>query len=323
MRTSTFILSILLLLNSPKSVLAQTTNKSTETSTANDQDETDELSKMLDEELAETKKVEYATATFKTTRLINGHSIENVGRGVLDFKISHRFNRIDKGVSDFFGLDGATMRLGLDYGLSDRIMIGVGRNSNDKEYDGFVKAKIVRQHDAMPISISYIGSAMIQTMAANVLPTEKYYLSNRLCYSNQLLIARKFSNAFSLQLMPSLVHYNLVDTKQEGNNLIAMGVGGRLKMSKRISLNVEYYYQLPDYQKSGTSNSLAIGFDIETGGHVFQLHFTNSTGMTERTFIGRSTDKWTDGGIRFGFNISRVFTVVKPKAFKTTESETE
>ncbi len=287
-----------------------------------EKDETDELANMLNEsDPATSKKIEYTFATFKTTRIINSHSIENTGKGVLDLKISHRFTSIDKGIKDFFGLDGATIRLGLDYGLTDGITIGIGRNSYEKEYDGYVKAKILRQSNRSPISVSYVGSSMIQTLDANVLPGQTYYFSNRVCYANQILVARKFSQSLSLQFMPTHVHYNLVELQSDANDLIALGFGGRLKLSKRVSLNLEYFYQLPDLKMPGTTNSLSVGFDIETGGHVFQLHFTNSSGMTERTYVGRTTDKWTDGGIRFGFNISRVFTVRKPKEFKNMANE--
>lgn len=282
-----------------------------------EKDESDELAHMLNESDPNTKKkTEYTIATFKTTRIINSHSIENTGKGVLDLKISHRFTSIDKGIKDFFGLDGATIRLGLDYGLTDGITVGIGRNSYEKEYDGYVKAKILRQSNRSPLSVSYVGSSMIQTLDANVLPGQTYYFSNRVCYANQILVARKFSQSLSLQFMPTHVHYNLVELQSDANDLIALGFGGRLKLSKRVSLNLEYFYQLPDLKMAGTTNSLSVGFDIETGGHVFQLHFTNSSGMTERTYVGRTTDKWTDGGIRFGFNISRVFTVRKPREFK-------
>jgi opacity protein-like surface antigen len=281
-----------------------------------------DLSELLQEDQVPEKKA-YTTATFKTTRLINGHSIEHVGKGVLDFKISHRFNTIDKGFKDLFGLDGATIRLGFDYGVTDWLMIGIGRSSFEKEYDGFVKVKLLRQTEdnSMPVTVNYLGSMMIQSMEANVPPGKEYYFSNRLCYANQLLIARKFSQLLSLQLMPVHVHYNLVNKISESNDLFALGIGGRIKLSKRITLNAEYYYQFPGTQMDGTTNSLSLGFDIETGGHVFQLHFTNSTGMTERTFIGRTTDSWEDGGIRFGFNISRVFTVARPKEFKHSRNK--
>ncbi len=300
----------------------QVVRENKESTGSPEKDESDDLANMLNEsDPSASVKTEYTIATFKTTRIINSHSIENTGKGVLDLKISHRFTSIDKGVKDFFGLDGATIRLGLDYGLTDGITLGIGRNSYEKEYDGYVKAKILRQSNRSPLSVSYVGSSMIQTLDANVLLGQKYYFSNRVCFANQILVARKFSQSLSLQFMPTHVHYNLVEMQKDANDLIALGFGGRLKLSKRVSMNLEYFYQLPDLKLAGTTNSLSVGFDIETGGHVFQLHFTNSSGMTERTYVGRTTDKWTDGGIRFGFNISRVFTVRKPREFKNLDNK--
>lgn len=299
----------------PFVAMGQSGKGAKESEAAPEADESEDLMKLLDEGTPQPKRT-YTSATFKTTRLINGHTVENTGKGVLDMKISHRFSRLGNGARDLFGLDGATIRLGLDYGLTDRLTVGVGRSSYEKEYDGFLKLKVARQSDAVPVTVSYLGSAMLQTMPANVLPTETWYFSNRMCFANQLLIARKVNSAISLQLMPTHVHYNLVDKKTDPNDVIAIGGGGRVKLSKRVSLNAEYYYVLPGLKQPGTVNSLSVGFDIETGGHVFQLHFTNSTGMTERTYIGRTTEKWTDGGMRFGFNVSRVFTVKKPKEFK-------
>ncbi|MDI9320394.1 MAG: DUF5777 family beta-barrel protein [Phycisphaerales bacterium] len=283
-------------------------------------DSTDDLSNMLAESSGKAPK-DYVYASFKTTRLINGHSIEQTGKGILDFKISHRFSTMSGGVHDFFGLDGATIRLGLDYGITKDITVGIGRSSLYKEYDGFVNARILRQtkNDDMPITLSYVGGMSITSLESSKLlgrslvSPEKYPFSNRLYFFNQLLIARKFNNLFTLQLMPTHVHYNFVNTDSEPNDIFALGAGGRIKLNRRVSLNLEYYYQFN--QLTGTSNSLSAGFDIETGGHVFQLHFTNSMGMTERTFIGQTTDKWSDGGFRFGFNIARVFTIVKPKEF--------
>ncbi len=276
----------------------------------------DDLMGMLDEEKAPNGRKAYVNATFKATRIINGHSIENVGYGVLDFRISHRFGPVNQGISDFFGLDGATTRLGFDYGITDWLMIGIGRSSYQKEVDGFFKAKVLRQTESgsMPLSLSVVGAAGIQTMKAPEVPAgAEYHLTNRLAYTGQLLLARKFSNRFSLQLMPTLVHYNLVPTAAEKNNVLAMGIGGRIKLSQRISLTGEYYYTLDDTRLNGTRNALSVGLDIETGGHVFQLLFTNATGMSERTFIGQTTGDWGNSDIHFGFNISRVFTIVKPK----------
>ncbi len=276
----------------------------------------DDLMKMLEEETEKDKKPDYATATFKTTRLINGHSVENVAAGVLDFRISHRFGYISGGAYELWGLDEASMRLGLDYGLTRWWMIGVGRSTYQKQYDGFTKVKLLRQSSgvrSMPITLSAVGSMMYKSLKFDDPNRDNYYTSN-LYYSGQLLIARKFNESLSLQLMPTIVHYNLVPEATDPNDLFSVGIGGRMKISKRTSLNVEYYYQLPDYKLPGTTNSLAIGFDIETGGHVFQLYCTNSTGMTERTYINETTGNFFKGDIRLGFTISRVFTVKKPKS---------
>ncbi len=275
----------------------------------------DDLMKMLEEETDKDKKPDYTTATFKTTRLINGHSVENVAAGVLDFRISHRFGYISGGAYELWGLDEASMRLGFDYGLSKRWMIGIGRSTYQKQYDGFTKFKILRQSSgsrSMPITLSAIGSMMYKSLKFDDPNRENFYTSN-MYYSGQLLIARKFNESLSLQLIPTIVHYNLVEGADDPNDLLSLGIGGRMKLSKRVSLNLEYYYQLPDYKFAGTQNSLSIGFDVETGGHVFQLYCTNSTGMTERTYINETTGDFFAGDIRLGFTISRVFTIKKPK----------
>lgn len=274
------------------------------------QDTTD-LMKMLENDIEKT--TDYTTATFKTTRLINGHTVENVGKGVMDVKISHRFGKVNGGGYELFGLDNATMRLGFDFGLTNYLMVGVGRSTFQKTYDAFFKVKILRQSKGkktMPITLSYVPTIALKTLKFED-PTRKNYFTSRLFYTHQLIIGRKFSEGTSLQLMPTFTHQNLVQLTADPNDLLAIGIGGRQKLSKRISLNVEYYYQLPGYKLQNTTNSLSVGFDIETGGHVFQLHFTNSQGMSERTFISETTGDWGKGDIFFGFNISRVFTIGK------------
>jgi Membrane bound beta barrel domain (DUF5777) len=274
-----------------------------------------DLDKMLEEEQKKEQKnkVEYTVATFKTTRLINGHSIENTSPGILDLKIQHRFGQLNAGLYELFGLDNASMRWGFDYGISPRLTVGFGRSTYQKQYDAFFKYKILRQSSGkvnMPLSMSFVGSAMIQTLKWQD-PTRENYFSSRLYYAYQLLLARKFSESTSLQIMPTMVHYNLVPQASDPNDIIALGIGGRQKISKRVSINFEYYYQLPDFKLSNTTNSLSFGFDIETGGHVFQLHITNAPGMTERTFISENFGKWDKGDLLFGFNISRVFSFKK------------
>jgi len=262
----------------------------------------------------EEPRTEYAFATFKTTRVINGHSIENVGHGVLDFKISHRFGTLNRGAYDFFGLDAATIRLGFDYGLTENIMIGIGRNSYEKALDGFVKYRILRQSTGaktMPVTVSFMASTAVNMLRWQV-PDRDNYLSSRFYYTFQGIIARKMSDNLSIQLMPTLVHRNLVKTRAEANDVFAVGIAARQKLTRRTSLNLEYYYVFPNQLADGFHNALSIGFDIETGGHVFQLHFTNATAMIEKSFIAESTSDWLSGGIHFGFNISRVFTVHRP-----------
>jgi hypothetical protein len=261
----------------------------------------------------EAEATKYTTATFKTTRLISGHSSENVAKGVMDVKISHRFGTLNKGGYELFGLDNATMRMGVDYGITSYLMVGIGRSTYQKTYDAFFKIKLLRQSTGrhnMPISLSYVPTIALKTLKDQN-PDRKNYFSSRLFYTHQLIIARKFSDNLSLQLMPTFVHRNLVALEAEPNDILALGIGGRQKLTRRLSLNAEYYYLLPGSKLNGTTNSLSIGFDIETGGHVFQLHFTNSQGMNERTFISETTGKWEKGDILFGFNISRVFTIGK------------
>jgi len=248
-----------------------------------------------------------------------GQSIENPASGTLLFMIQHHFGKINSGAYEFWGLDQAFIRLGFEYGINDRIAIGLGRSSEGKTFDGFIKGKILRQSTGavtMPLSLSYFGSIALTTLEWAE-PERENYFPSRLAYTHQLLIARKFSPAFSLQLTPTLVHKNLVETKEDKNDIFATGIGGRVKLTNRISMNAEYFYVLPDQVVSKEiDNSLSVGFDIETGGHVFQLFFTNSSPLIESGFIPETQGSWANGDIYFGFNISRVFTIVKPKSFQ-------
>ncbi|MBC5772840.1 hypothetical protein H8S95_02095 [Pontibacter sp. KCTC 32443] len=272
----------------------------------------DDLLSLLGEEEETT---EYAKASFKTTRVINGHSLENVAGGVMDLKISHRFGMLNTGAYNLFGLDQASIRIGLDYGINDRLMIGGGRSSHNKVYDGFVKYKLLRQSSGkktMPISLAILSGVYLKTIEWQQ-PERENYFSSRLEYTHQLILGRKFSEGTTLQFMPTVVHRNLVPTAEDAHDVILIGVAARQKLTKRVAINVEYYYALPEQLPADRKNSLAIGFDIETGGHVFQLHFTNSTSMIEPGFMTETIGDWGKGDIHFGFNVSRVFTIRKPK----------
>ncbi|MCA8832109.1 DUF5777 family beta-barrel protein [Hymenobacter pini] len=260
---------------------------------------------------------ETVQATFKSTRLINGHTVETPGQGTLVFLISHRFGTLNSGAYNFFGLDQATIRLGLEYAVTDHLEIGVGRSSLGKTLDGFAKYRVITQSTgarAMPVSLTLFGSTALTTIKYN--DNIDHTLPRRLTYTYQALLARKFSDNLSLQLMPTLVHRNLVMEGRDANDVYALGVGGRQKITKRTSINVEYYYLMPDSKPTGVRNAVAAGLDIETGGHVFQLHVTNSQGMIEKHFVSETRGNFFKGDIYFGFNVNRNFTVRPKKGFR-------
>ncbi|MEZ7925032.1 MAG: DUF5777 family beta-barrel protein [Flavobacteriales bacterium] len=246
-------------------------------------------------------------ATFKGTRVINGQSIELPSKGDLQFVIEHRFGTINSGAYELWGLDQSQMRMSFDYGITNNIAIGVARNSFQKTYEASVKSKLLKQkpQNGSPISITSYHAIFANSIHWAT-PERENLFSSRLSYAHQVMIARKFNQSFSLQLTPTYIHRNLVELESINNDYLALGLGGRYKLTKRVSLNAEYFHQLERPNENFT-NSLSLGFDIETGGHVFQLHITNSQGMFERAFIGETTGKWSEGDLYFGFNISRVF----------------
>ena len=252
---------------------------------------------------------EYVTNAFKSSRVINGHSMEMIGAGVLDFRILHRFGEVNQGIYDMFGLDQASMRIGLDYGINKNLTVGFGRSTFKKEFDGFIKYRVMQQSkgkNSCPMSIVLVAGSTLNTLKAP--DSFKIEFKNRAAYYYQAIIGRKFTNRLTLQITPTFLHRNFVATGDE-NETYSLGMGGRFKISKRIAFVVDYFLNLNGYPKDVFENPLSVGIDIETGGHVFQLHFSNTAGMNERAFITETTGKWGEGEIRFGFNLSRVFTV--------------
>ena len=254
-------------------------------------------------ESSQEPQTNYTIATFKNTRVVSGQSIETNGKGVLQFMIQHRFGTINSGWRELWGLDNSTIRLGFEYGITDRLNIGLGRSSFLKTFDGLVKWRFLNQKSGsqnFPFSATAVSSIYLNSSEWEN-PDRENYFSSKLSFHHSLLLARKFGDKFSLQLMPTVVHSNLVSTAEDLNTMYAMGVGTSIKLTGSLRLNAEYYYLLPDqiYSKELT-NSLSIGVDIETGGHVFQLHVTNSKGMTEQFLVGNTTGSWGDGDIYFG-----------------------
>ncbi|PSL32465.1 DUF5777 family beta-barrel protein [Dyadobacter jiangsuensis] len=250
------------------------------------------------------------TATFKSTRVVNGQSVETMKKKHLDFRISHRFGKLNSGAYQFFGLDQATMRLGFEYGLTDDLMIGVGRSTSQKVYDFFGKYKLLKQSTGarnIPVSVTLFGGTGVATV------DKERDFQDKLYYTAQVLVARKFGERLSLQLSPTYLYRTMPDVTGDEKVLFAVGIGGRFKLSKRVSLNGEYFYTAREKNTvtAPYHDSMSFGVDIETGGHVFQLHFTNSLGMIEKQFIGETTGSWGKGDIHYGFNISRTFSFDK------------
>jgi hypothetical protein len=258
-----------------------------------------------------TKQVIYVTGAFKATQIINTPTIEAPARKSLQFMIMHRFGKLNDGLYELFGLDNADIRFALDYGISDRLAIGIGRSSHEKVYDGSLKYKLLRQREhGMPLSASIYGIIANTTLKYE----DKPYLNAtyRTMFTTQLLLARKMTSRLSLQLTPAWLHFNLVPTKEDQNDVFAVGIGGRMKVSKRMSINAEYNYLPPDQLVStDIHNSISAGLDLETGGHVFQLVFTNSVGMIAPYYLAKTEGTWGNGNIYFGFNITRIFNFKK------------
>ena len=248
---------------------------------------------------------------FEGTRVVVGHSVELRRAGELDFLVAHKFGRVNGGIDQFFGLDEATMRLGFDYAPQHWINVGIGRSTLNKLVDGFVKVQVLHQQSGVrtvPLTAVLLSTAAVTTRRFLDAP-EAIRFRHRLSYTHQVLLARQFSERISVQLMPTFTHYNLVDRRDLRNDVISIGGAGKYQLNKFIAAKVEYYYALPDQLDPSRTNSLAVGLDFDTGGHVFQLHLSNSGGLTEPEFIGNTTGSWSDGDIQIGFTISRVFRV--------------
>jgi hypothetical protein len=294
----------------------------------------DDLMDMLEE--VEPEKQEKVTATFKTTRVIQAHSIETVKTKTLDVRISHRFGNIystrndNDGPDSFFGFDNvADVRLAVEYGITDELMIGIGRSQMNNLVDGLVKWRFYNQttDNKRPLSLAFFGNIAInpskqavfysgvkETAVNSYNATNKFF--HRLSYTAQLIIARKFSPSISFELLPTYIHRNFVRDPQDENAVFALGAAARVKVSKRVAIIADYFYVFSPYRYNNLGampfhNPISIGVEIETGGHVFHIDVSNSRGIIYNNFLVESPDSWEYAEIKLGFNISRVFNVGK------------
>jgi hypothetical protein len=265
---------------------------------------TDSLLNDLEKET--NKKTEKVTNIFKSPRIVMTHSAEMLPAGVLDFRILHRFGSIKTGIQDMFGLDNASMRMSFDYGITKDITVGLGRSTVGKDFDFFVKGRILQQRKgekSFPFTVALVGGVTQITQKA-------FPKDIRTSLYLQMILGRKFGEQFSLQLTPTYLNRKLVFYIDDEESVVALGIGGRVKLSNRVHFLVDAVPALSGVSKQFVT-PLSVGFDIETGGHVFQLHFSNAVGMNERQFITTTTQEWGRADVSFGFNLSRVFQIKK------------
>ncbi len=256
---------------------------------------------------------EKVTGTFRSTRVINAHSTEMLHKGEMDFRILHRFGSVKTGYKNLFGLDYASMRLAFDFGITDNFMIGVGRSTLLKDIDIFAKTRILQQttgEKEIPVSV-LVAAGYIVTTQESFAP-KKPTFGDRSSYYVQMIIGKKFSSDFSMQLSPLVVHNNTTLNPTDDQTIFGLGGGLRYKVSKRIALVADYHYAVGKLDDA-VKNPLSLGVDIGTGGHVFQLHFSNAAGMNEKGYLTQTTGEFFKGDVRFGFNLSRMFNIGNKK----------
>jgi hypothetical protein len=278
----------------------------------------EDLLTQLEREAPKSDRVVFAS--FKTTRIVNGHSIETVGKNSLDFRITHHFGDVSGqggGVHTLFGFDQASdIRLAFEYGITDRLTAGIGRSKIGEMVDGYLKYRLISQttDNKIPVSVTLFTNAAIT--AQKQIAEEYEVFAHRLSYTYQALIARKFSSKFSFQLAPTFIHRNYIFNPSDENDLFSIGVGGRIRLTKSFALLADYFYTFSVFRKNNNQTyflPLGLGVEIETGGHVFHIFFTNNAAILENSFIANTTSSWTKGEFKFGFNISRTFGVGRPR----------
>ena len=244
--------------------------------------------------------------SFKALQVVTSQSTKIPSKKEFYFVVSHRFGDVSEGFQNFFGLDQATTKIGGIYGITDAISLSISRHTYQKTYEVGAKYRILKQSKSQQSLIDIVGYNVIAVnseLDKDVYP--KLQFSDRLTYTNQILLSRRFSDDFSLQITPSFVHKNLINDDIESENNFLVGIGGRYKISKRLSINAEYFNNFN--KKDFYINPLSLGLDIETGGHVFQLLFSNSQPNTEAGYLTNGLGDWAKGKVYFGFNLYRVF----------------
>jgi len=265
----------------------------------------DDLLKQLDTVKPKEKQVEIAA--FKGLQICNMQSTKLAAKGEWYVLISHRFGDLTEGLDNFFGLDDAYTKIGAIYGITNGLSVGLSRQTNNKIYELTAKYRIKSQEEnGFPVTVVGYNTMDINTnLSTDIYPNLEF--NNRLAYTTQLLVSRKFSDRFSAEIAPVFIHKNLYDPTTERDNQFVIGTGGRYKLTKRLSVNLEYAARIDAPENDVYHDLLSVGLDIETGGHIFQLVFSNCQTMNDVYVFSNATGKWNGGSIYFGFNLYRVF----------------
>jgi hypothetical protein len=264
---------------------------------------------LLNEIDIETENETYEPPAFKAMKIGNLQSTKIANKGDFYMTVSHRFGTLKNGLTTFFGFDDANTKIQLLYSFIDGIQLSISRESLNRTYASALKVRLLKQSTTFPVNIVAYGTVNINTLIdTKQHPNLKF--GDKMSYASQLLISRRISKNLSLLVAPSFVRQNLQDlriTKELNHNQFVLGFGGRMKVSKRMSINADYAFNFNRSKNSLYNNPLTFGLDIETGGHVFQLLFSNAQSTNEPGFLSNAEGDWANGNVFFGFNIVRVF----------------
>jgi len=240
---------------------------------------------------------------FSGTRFVNTQSANLANKGDLLLLIQHRFGDISDGFYELFGLDQASMRIGFEYGFGNNLNFGVGRSTFMKTFDAFGKYRIVQQNTNFPLTIAVSAGGSIPSIR-NFFPDEFDNFSDKLSANTQVHFATAFNN-FGFQLSPGYLKTGFSPLENRSFSFFNLGIGGSIKLSKKVSANIEYLYPFTNAIKN--QHPLSLGIDLDTGGHLFQLVLSNSQRMFEQAIYSQTTGDWTKGSLFFGFNLIREF----------------
>ena len=262
---------------------------------------------------------EKVIATFKGNKIINIETNETVRKNNLDIRISHLFGNIGSesggGIHNLYGIDqSADIRIGFHYGITDKLMIGVSRVKRNENFEGLVKYRLLEQttENQIPFALTFFGNTTYSIKSSELILKDIY----RLTYFVQAIFARKFSPNISLVLTPGIVHRNFVEAGDE-NTTYSLSGGFRCKFTRSTSVVADYSHTFGRNEVSTEYyDVLGLGVEIETGGHVFSITFTNASGLLENDYLIHTTDSWAKGGMKFSFIISRMFKLGKAENIK-------